>query len=129
MIKFGPRLIEIMAARGVNKTMLGRAMGVSTQAAGQWTLKNGHGLVVDRLWPMAEFLQVSPSDLVAEVGSPIPPLEGEVVSTLSQEDKRLKALQNDLLTQFWGELDLHDRAFAVRLLNGLLLTKRSVNVA
>ena len=67
---FAQRLSEIMEVRGVNKTQLAKAMGVSSQAAGQWAL-GGHGPVVAKLWPMAEFLGVTVPELVAEPGSPI----------------------------------------------------------
>jgi transcriptional regulator with XRE-family HTH domain len=72
-MSFAPRIEEIMRARGMSQVALAHALGITSQAVSNW-LNNANGVVGKRLPKIAAALCVEITDLVAAVGSPIPPL-------------------------------------------------------
>ncbi len=128
---FAGRLTEIMRARGVNKTQLGKAMGVTSQAAGAWA--NGeNGPVVSKLPAIAEFLGVSVPDLVAPVGAPFPDGgagdgEGHVKQTgqFVHESEEISRL-----IQLWNGMSISMREALITLAIAIAReTKRSSDAA
>jgi len=111
-MSFAARINEILKAKGVSQVALGAHLGITSQAVNQWVKKSeGTHPRGKRLNLIAGFLGVSPADLLAPVGSPIPGVDDH----LHAEFRENEIEQEIKLINIWRSLGHRRQTMLMRI--------------